>query len=91
MIFEYGTILKQENDPEWFAGREKFTKYEENKIFWEFNIGNGRLSNIEHMTIFLCLFFGFLRLIDLWRTIEYDKTIYKWAYFFEYLENYHNF
>lgn len=88
LIFEYGTIPKVIENSEWFVGKPESMI---ERPFWEFNIGNGYMSNIEHMTIFLCLFLGMLRLIDLIKTIEYDKIVYKWAYFFEYLEEHQNF
>lgn len=90
LIIEYGTIPQKVIDENYMYGLDHSRKLEKQPDFWTIDFKDQRISNIEHIIIFLCLFLGFLRLIDLIFVIEDDKKRYRWAYFFEYLERNHN-
>jgi hypothetical protein len=71
MCADLTTVPKQDRDPSWYAGRPNIS---DKTRFWEWNMGNGYVSEIEHIVMMLSLFFGFLRTLDL--LIEwgwYDK------------------
>jgi len=44
--------------PEYFIGKKE---YPDPDRVWEWNIGNGFISNIENIVMWLCLFFGFFK------------------------------
>ena len=62
---------------EWFAGKDLADRYiNYNPYFFEIKIGNGRITNIENIIIWVCFLWGFMRLIDLVKLkIIYDKSL----------------
>ena len=72
MVFDLGSVPRDgyeiANDPD---------------RFWEINIGNGFVSNIENILMWLGEFFGFMRCLDLIKLIHEEDKKQKWRIFFE--------
>lgn len=75
LIGDYITIPKRSDDPDYIYGFDYSYHYEKKyPDFWSIKIGDGKITNIEHIIIWICLFWGFLRIIDLTRLMEkYNK------------------
>lgn len=43
--------------------------------YWEISVGDGKITNIEHIIIMIFMLWGFLRVIDLLRFMEKYKTV----------------
>lgn len=71
-------------NPDWFAGKPEFPQPER---FWEWNMGNGFVSNIEHIVMIVFLFFGFMRFIDLMKLFHEAEKDQAWRMFWEICEN----
>ena len=81
---EYVTIPRRDHNPYWFAGEDVFkARINYNPYFWEFSIGNKRLSNLENMIVFLFMLWGFMRMIDIMRLFIRDDKLNRWRYFWE--------
>jgi len=42
--------------------------------YWKISVGDGKITQIEHIIIFIFMLWGFLRIIDLLRFMEKYKT-----------------
>jgi len=85
VVFDLASVPKVSDDPEWYAGKKT---YQDPDRVWEWNIGNGFVSNIENIVMWLCEFFGFLRFLDLIKLFHEDEKIYRWRMFWELCEQY---
>lgn len=66
---------------------KRINQFEQERRFWEWNLGNGYVSASEHAIMLLCLFFGFMRTIDLnkrFKEIEKERA---WVWFWNVCEN----
>jgi hypothetical protein len=79
----YGSEAWIRENPNWSVGM-KPPQYPER--FWEWNIGNGFVSNIENIVMMLCLFFGFMRFIDLMKLFHEEEKAQAWRMFWELCE-----
>lgn len=62
-------------------------KYEEQRRFWEWNLGNGYISPIENAVMMLSLFFGYMRLVDLMREYRRVDKERAWLWFWNLCED----
>lgn len=67
LMFDYISVPNKRDNHDWILG---VPEIEDKSRFWEFCIGNGFMSNIEHILFIGCGFFGFLRLYDAMRLWE---------------------
>lgn len=80
LMFDGVKLPSKFDDPEYIEGIRVFDKYinTPNPRYWEFNIGNGYISNIESIVIWLCYLWSLLRIIDLlYYEISYQKNLNK--------------
>jgi hypothetical protein len=81
---QYGSEAFMRENPNWTM-EMKPRQYPER--FWEWNIGNGFVSNIENIVMMLSLFFGFMRFIDLMKLFHEEEKIQRWRMFWELCED----
>lgn len=79
----YGSEQWLIENPNWTSGMPP-PSYPER--FWEWEMGNGFVSNIEHIIMMICLFFGFMRFIDLMKLFHEAEKEQRWRMFFELCE-----
>ena len=79
-----GTPQFQEMYPNWTVGES--VKYEEQRRFWEWEMGNGYVSPIENAVMTLALFFGFMRMMDLVFTVQRVEKERGWIWFWNLCE-----
>ena len=63
-------------------------QYDEPQRFWEFNLGNHFVSNIENAIMYVCFLWGWMRLADLIRLFMDKEKEDAWLYFFELCEDF---
>lgn len=80
----HGSVEWREQNPNWTVGMRP-KQYPER--FWEWDIGNGFVSNIENIVMMLCEFFGFMRFIDLMKLWHEEEKLQSWRLFWELSEN----
>jgi len=61
-------------------------KYEEQRRFWEWNMGNGYVSASENAVMILSLFFGFMRTIDMLKELQRIEKERSWTWFWNLCE-----
>lgn len=61
MCVDMITVPRQDRDHTLIVGVPKIA---DKTRFWEWKMGNGFVSEIEHIVMMLSLFFGFMRTLD---------------------------
>jgi hypothetical protein len=84
LISEYMTIPINYHDPDYRIGQ---IYIEDKSRFWEIDIGNGFLSNIENILIGVFWLWSFMRFVDLLSLLEKKDKLNRWSYFWENIEN----
>jgi len=64
LMMDWKSVPSIEEHPDWMPGARAEWFYEPGRE-WELVLGNGFMSNIENIVVHLCLFFGFMRFVDL--------------------------
>jgi len=69
---DYFSIPKRSDDPNYIYGYNYMNDviYKPGDDFWIINLGDKKISNIEHIIIWICFLWGFLRVIDLERILH---------------------
>lgn len=62
-------------------------KYVEKQRFWEWILGNGYMSASENAVMLLSLFFGYMRIVDLFREYRRVEKERAWIWFWNLCEN----
>lgn len=89
ICFDLATVPKRgsagfyEMYPDWYEGEPYFPDPDR---VWEWDIGNGFVSNIEHVVMVLFGFFGFMRFLDLMKLFAQEERRQSWRMFWELCE-----
>lgn len=83
LISDYMTLPKRREDPNWWAGKERFEKYVTKNFSWRISPGDRFISNIENIIIWILMLWGFLRCIDLLKIIQGQENKELWLCFWE--------
>jgi len=72
-------------DPEMYHAMQSKIAFDamNERRFFEFEMGNGYVSAVENYIMMLSLFFGFMRLVDLFKLWEIEEKEYQWVWFWD--------
>jgi len=88
VVSEYQNYIPPQEIEGWFFGKEHIMQKKQIfPYYWELDIGNGRISNIENIIIGVSLLWGIMRLVDLFRIMYYIDQRDQWLFFWRNCEN----
>jgi len=82
LIFNYMDVPRLRDRRDYIFGIDDYKEYNNvvhKKFDWSISFNDNKISNMEHIIIYICMLWGFLRLIDLMRFLEKyknDETIF---------------
>ena len=87
MIYsERCNYIPHAEDQSYYVGKTLVDSRLGNKNFWDFNIYNGHISNIENIVIGVFTLWGIMRLVDLFKIMYLIDQRDKWSRFWHLVE-----